>query len=128
MKRIKFYMAGLGLFVGLGIAVTTPLSVVAASPQSTVCTTLGDGSNCSGTPSNGIGVNGAISAVVDILSSVVGVVAVIMLIIAGIRFMTANGNSNNIASARSTMIYAIVGLVVVALAQVIVNYVLHRVT
>ncbi|HUB93096.1 MAG TPA: hypothetical protein VMB52_01190 [Verrucomicrobiae bacterium] len=127
MKRIKFYITALGLFLGLGLVVAVPLATVAASPQSTVCSTLGAGSNCSSTPTNGVDVNSAVTSVVNILSSVVGIIAVIMIIIAGIRFMTANGNSSNIASARSTMIYALVGLVVVAFAQVIVNYVLDRI-
>lgn len=126
MKRLKFYITALGLFLGLAVTAALPLTTVAASPQSTVCNTLGDGNNCSSTPSNGVNLDGAITAVINILSSVVGVVAVIMLIVAGIRFMTSGGNSSNVASARSTMIYAIVGLVVVAFAQLIVNFVLHR--
>jgi hypothetical protein len=127
MKRTKIYITVIGLLMSLGIIMGLPVSIVAASPQSTVCSTLGAGNDCNSTPSNGIDVNSAVTAVVNILSSVVGVIAVIMIIIAGIRFMTANGNSSNIASARSTMIYALVGLVVVALAQIIVNYVLSRV-
>jgi hypothetical protein len=127
MKRTKIYITIVGILLSLGISVTTPIAIVAASPQSTVCSTLGAGSNCNTTPSNGVDVDSAVTSVVNILSSVVGVIAVIMLIIAGIRFMTSNGNSNNVATARSTMIYALVGLVVVALAQFIVNYVLSRV-
>lgn len=126
MKRIKFFIATTGLLLGVGASAAIPIATAAASPQSTVCNTLGAGSNCGSTPSNGVDVNGAVTAVVNILSSVVGVIAVIMIIIAGIRFMTANGNSTSIANARSTMIYALVGLIVVAFAQVIVNYVLHR--
>ena len=96
------------------------------SPQSTVCTTLGSNAGCTSTPTNGINLNTLTVAIINILSIVVGVVAVFMIIIAGIRFITAGGDSNGISSARNTILYAIVGLLVVALAQVIVQFVLGK--
>jgi hypothetical protein len=69
-----------------------------------------------------------IAVVVNVLSIIIGVVSVIMIMVAGFRFVTSNGDSNSVASARSTVIYAIVGLVVTALAQIIVWFVLHKVT
>lgn len=73
------------------------------------------------------GVNKIIGTVVNILSIIVGIVAVIMIIIGGFRFVLSGGDSNNTNSARNTIIYAIVGLVVVAVAQILVRYVLNRV-
>lgn len=73
-------------------------------------------------------VNDLIAKVLNILSFAVGVVAVVMIIIAGIKFATSGGDSNNVTSARNTMLYAIVGLVIVAIAQVIVKFVIHKVT
>jgi hypothetical protein len=69
-------------------------------------------------------VNSLIADVINILSVVVGVVAVIMIIIGGFKYITSSGDSNNVASAKNTIIYAIVGLIIVALAQVIVRFVL----
>jgi hypothetical protein len=125
MKYIRLYMLAITLFLGLGGVFLAP-AVLAASPQSTVCSTLGSNANCTSTPSNGIDLQTLTTAIIDILSIVVGVVAVFMLIIAGIRFITSNGDSGNITSARNTIIYALVGLVVVALAQIIVQFVLGR--
>lgn len=71
-------------------------------------------------------VNSVITTVINIFSIVVGVIAVIMIIIGGIRFVMSGGDSGATTSARNTILYAIVGLVVVALAQIIVRFVLQE--
>jgi len=50
---------------------------------------------------------------------------VIMIIVGGFRYITSGGESGNVSGAKNTLIYAIVGLVIVALAQIIVHYVLN---
>ena len=70
------------------------------------------------------GISGLISNVIKILSDVVGIAAVIMLIIAGLKYATSNGDSNAISSAKSTVIYALIGLVIAALAQLLVQFVI----
>lgn len=62
----------------------------------------------------------------NLLTIVVGLLSVIMIIISGIRFVSSNGDPNHVTSARNTLIYALVGLVVVAFAQIIVKLVLDR--
>jgi cytochrome bd-type quinol oxidase subunit 2 len=73
-------------------------------------------------------INSLITTVINVFSVVVGVVAVIMIIAGGFRYITSGGDSNKISGAKNTIIYALIGLVVVALAQVIVKFVLNRVT
>jgi hypothetical protein len=65
-------------------------------------------------------------SVVNIFSTVVGVVAVIMIIIGGLRYITSGGDSSNVSSAKNTILYVVVGLVVVAMAQIIVRFVVSR--
>jgi hypothetical protein len=125
MRYIRLYTVAIALFFGLGGVLLAP-AALAASPQSTVCSTLGSNANCTATPTNGINISNLAVDIINILSIVVGVTAVFMIIIAGIRFITSNGDSGNVSSARSTIIYAIVGLVVVALAQIIVQFVLGK--
>lgn len=72
-------------------------------------------------------VNDIIATVINILSLVVGVVSVIMIIVGGLKYITSGGDSTAVSSAKNTILYAIVGLVVVVLAQVIVRFVLGRV-
>jgi len=72
-------------------------------------------------------INSIISTIINVFSLVVGVVAVIMIIVGGFRYITSGGDSNNISGAKTTIIYAIIGLVIVALAQFIVYFVLGKV-
>lgn len=71
-------------------------------------------------------VNSIITVVVNAFSILVGVAAVIMIIVGGLKYITSSGESNNINSAKNTILYAIIGLVIVALAQIIVKFVLAK--
>ena len=66
-----------------------------------------------------------IQDVVNVLLYVIGAVAVIMIVIGGIRYTTSNGDSSQITSAKNTILYAVVGLVVAMLAYAIVNFVIN---
>jgi hypothetical protein len=72
------------------------------------------------------GVENAIKTVVNILSIIVGVVAVIVVIYSGLKYITSGGDSGKIGNAKNTLIYALVGLIVAALAQVLVHFVLFQ--
>ena len=72
-------------------------------------------------------INSTITNIINIFSMIVGIVAVIMLIYGGFRYVTSGGDSGNIASAKNTILYAIVGLVIVAISQAIVQFVLGSV-
>jgi hypothetical protein len=72
--------------------------------------------------SNGIG--GLAANIVNIFSIVVGAVSVLMIIYGGFRYITSGGDSGRVGNAKNTLVYAIIGLVIVALAQVIVHFVL----
>jgi hypothetical protein len=73
-------------------------------------------------------INEIIRNVINLFSLVVGVVSVIMIIFGGLRYIISGGDSSNVGSAKSTIIYAIVGIIVVALAQFIVRFVLTKIT
>ncbi len=72
--------------------------------------------------------NDIIKTVINIFSLIVGIVSVIMIIFGGLKYITSGGDSNNVSSAKNTIIYAVIGLVIVALAQFIVQFVLNKVT
>jgi beta-lactamase regulating signal transducer with metallopeptidase domain len=71
--------------------------------------------------------NQTIKTIINLLSVAIGLVAVIMIIFGGFRFVTSGGNPEAAKAARNTLLYAIIGLVVVALAQVIARFTLHAV-
>ena len=59
---------------------------------------------------------------------IIGAVSVVMLIIGGIRYTTSQGDSSAVTSAKNTILYAVIGLVVAILAYAIVNFVVDRLT
>ncbi len=61
--------------------------------------------------------------IVKFLISIVGILAIIFIIIAGIKIVSSGGDSKKLDGARATLTYAIIGLVVAILAFVIVNIV-----
>jgi hypothetical protein len=83
------------------------------------CATSGDGDATTK-------VNDAVRLALNLFSAVVGIIAVVMIIVGGIKYITSGGDSGNVTSAKNTILYAIIGLVVVALAQIIVRFVLAR--
>jgi uncharacterized membrane protein YraQ (UPF0718 family) len=69
-------------------------------------------------------INNFLKHLINIFSAVIGVVAVVMIIFGGFRYITSGGNDNSVTSAKNTILYAIIGLVIVALAQLLVRFVL----
>lgn len=57
-----------------------------------------------------------------------GVVAVFVLIYAGMRYILARGKEENIVKAKNTIIYAVSGLIIILLAFIITNVVLGSFT
>lgn len=72
-------------------------------------------------------VNATVQNVIDILFYVIGIIAVIMIIVGGIKYTTSNGDSTALTSAKNTILYAVVGLVVALMAYTIVNFVIGRI-
>lgn len=69
-----------------------------------------------------------LARIINIFSLIVGVVAVIMIIFAGFKYITSGGNQEGVKTAKQALIYALVGLIIVALAQIIVKFVLNQAT
>lgn len=94
-----------------------------------VCQTGGGASSvCKGGGADPLtGNNGALQSVVTILAFVGGIIAAIFVVIGGIKYITSNGDSSQVASAKNTIIYALIGVVVAALARQLINFVLSRV-
>lgn len=107
------------------LAVPARVSAQASVEQACQGVILVEGQTCEAGSADSR-VNSILKEVLDILSVVVGVAAVVTIIISGLRFITSQGDASNIASARSGLIYALVGLVIVALSQVIARFVLGK--
>jgi Type IV secretion system pilin len=82
--------------------------------------------DCGGPTSSDNTIYNILLTVVNIFSVIVGIVAVVMIIYGGFRYITSGGESTNVSNAKNAILYAIIGLVIVALAQIIVRYVVNR--
>jgi len=69
---------------------------------------------------------GFVRNIIELLLTVIGIISVIVIIVGGIRFTTSNGNAEQIKSAKNTILYAIIGLVVAVLAFPIATFVLNQ--
>ncbi|MDO4870552.1 MAG: hypothetical protein Q3996_00420 [Candidatus Saccharibacteria bacterium] len=73
--------------------------------------------------SSDINVSSAVAKVVNFLLFLIGIISVIMIIYGGIQYSLSAGDSSKVTSAKNTILYAIVGLIVAMLAFAIVNFV-----
>ena len=121
------------ILIGLTVPLAAP-AIVSADIQSSLCGAAQtqkvdfDTSkvNCTTTGGSESRFNKILEDIINIFSIIVGIIAVIMIIFGGFKYITSAGNQENIKSAKQTLIYAILGLVIVALAQVIVRFVLNE--
>lgn len=104
-----------------------PAMASATSITDSICQGSNVGSNTTTCDSNSstTSLTNLAAKVISIFSVLVGVVAVIMVIFGGFKYITSGGDSNSVSGAKNTLIYAIVGLIIVALAQFIVHFVLN---
>ncbi len=73
-------------------------------------------------------INTIINAALNILSVIAGIAAVIMVIISGFKYITSGGDAGKIGSAKNTLVYAIIGIIIVAMSQFIAQFVIAKVT
>ncbi len=128
MKRILLTLLVVsGLGTSFAFAHNATPAYAAAKDE--ICNGVGATSGGAGcTPAAGQPtVNTLIKTIVNVLSWVVGVLSVIMIVFAGFQYVNSGGDSGKISSAKNTLIYAIVGIVIVASSQAIVQFVLGKV-
>jgi hypothetical protein len=136
LKRLKSLLTALSLTVALAIPVAAPVAVYAqTSGPNDLANRAACGADlnvdpnavCSADDAGATDkVNDIVKLVINIFSIIVGFVSVIMIIVGGLKYITSGGDSGNITGAKNTILYAIIGLVVVALAQIVVKFVLAK--
>ena len=83
-----------------------------------------EAARCDGCPADLFGDAGVFKQVTNTILYIVGIVAVIMLIIGGIKYVISGGDSKKVTDAKNTVLYAIIGLIIAFLAFAIVNFVI----
>lgn len=69
-----------------------------------------------------------LKAVVNSVLAISGAIAVLIVVLAGFRYIISQGNPNDVATAKNAIIYSLIGLVVIICAFAIVNFVVLGVT
>lgn len=127
MKTILAHIARTMLLVPmmvLGLSVLTPAATVAAESPGTIKEGAGSAKGDSQQPEL-FGDNGVFRTVTNVLLFIIGAIAVIMLIIGGIRYVLSGGDQAQVTSAKNTILYAIIGIVVAILAYAAVDFVIN---
>jgi len=139
LKKLKELALSLGIFGLLAVPVMVP-AVASADIAGQVCSGVqaangtgnidvngsGNSTPCTDSNTTGSQFQHLLTLVINVFSIIVGFIAVVMIIYGGVKYITSGGDSNNISGAKNTIVYAIIGLVIVALAQVIVHFVLSQ--
>lgn len=79
-----------------------------------------------GSCDSGSGLIGAFAKISNTLIFMVGAIAVIMVIIGALRYVLSNGDSAGLKSAKDTIMYALIGVVVAMLSYALVAFVIGR--
>ena len=117
MKKIGFIIAFVGL---LGVSSLAAASLLTSDASAQVSS----GINAATTSEmQGKSVNSTVGSIVNILLWVVGILSVTMIVWSGFKYITSAGDTSKLASAKSTLIYAVVGLIIAILAYAIVTFV-----
>jgi hypothetical protein len=137
MIRFKIFAANLIIFIPLLFA---SVAVVNAQTDTTnklfgACAQAPNSPACAGKNTTGNPVVRVIRTAANIIALITGIVAVIMIILGGLKYITAgggvpgqrSGDPSSVRDARNMIMYAIVGLVVVALAWAITRFITDRV-
>jgi len=123
LKRILLVLGS------LGIVITISLPVYAeqfTGSKQQACAGLSEASVTGGSCNSGsTTVHRLLVDTVNVVATVGGIIAIIMIIVAGMKFITSGGDPQGVASARSNLVWAAVGIVVVVMAEVLVHFVLQ---
>ncbi len=122
-KLIKIIATIIAIF-GLCTFTITPAFAAQDSSCNDVCcsdapASVKAASGCSGATSNDLPT--VIQQILNIIIGVLGIVAVIVIVYGGFQYMTSTGDTSKLQKAKNTILYAVIGLIVCAVAFMIVN-------
>lgn len=112
------------------VAVLT-VAIISANNSMAVSGGVQGGMNAargSNLPDTIFGDTGVFTTVVNTLLFVVGGVAVIMIIFGGFRYIISGGKAESVTSAKNTILYAIVGIIIALLSYAILNFIVNSLT
>lgn len=129
---IKRLIVMISLLLSPLLLIPAPVSAVDVFENDSVCQDK-NGANqsavCSDKKDRGnplTGPEGILTRIISLLAIIVGIVALIMIILGGLKFITAGNNPQEVQNARERVIYALIALAIAGLAQAMVQFVLSK--
>lgn len=131
MQRIKLTLAPMMIVGGMLVSAGFLAPVAGAAPvdvlkQCDASAANNDSQVCAERKANNNTLPTLLKNVINLLLIVIGIISVIMIVIGGFRYTTSAGDAGQTKSARDTIIYAIVGLVIAIMSFALVNFVLNN--
>ena len=121
MKKLSKF--GLPILI-VGVMMLAAVGVAAGTANALTLEEGAQAARCDGCPEDLFGDTGVFKQITNTILYGVGVVAVIVLIIGGIRYLISGGDAKKVTDAKNTILYAIIGLVIALLSFAIVNFVI----
>ena len=122
MKKIHIALLSLVAIAAIGTSVGTPAYAINVfggcsgdNASSSVCSASKKDS-----------VTPLFQKIISLLLYIIGIISILMIVIGGIKYVTSNGDSNSIKSAKDTIMYAVIGLIVAIMAYAIVHWVVSK--
>jgi len=122
MKKLTSLIIAAVAALGVIAAPLVPATVNASTPADDISKGI-QAAGGSSSQASGDDFNKSLKRIVDVMLFLLGAIAVIMIIIGGIRYATSNGDASGTKAAKDTILYAVIGLVVAIMAYAIVNFV-----
>jgi hypothetical protein len=135
IRMLTMTILTIGSITALGGALSQPVFAAAASPNplTETCKAPGaaDTALCKSNPTGANnpvgGSTGIIPKIINVVLVAAGVAGVIAILIGGFEYAMSNGDSSKINTAKSTILYAVIGLIVAITAEVILKFVVKRI-
>ena len=118
--KLKTLVMSLSLVLGVAVYSAAPVGAI------NVFKACPDGSTSEVCKAKDESVQGPTRTVISTLLFAIGIISVVMIIVGGLKYTTSNGDASRIKSAKDTILYAVIGLVVSLLAYTIVNFVVTQ--
>jgi len=127
MKTLRILLIVSGLLL-----LFSPVSVYAFQTYSGInCTNAASSTLCSYTSHKTAknvlsGPDSILAKATNLIAYIGGIAAAILIIVGSIKFVVSGGNAEDVESAKRTIMYSLIGVVIIVIAKLIVNYVVAR--
>lgn len=118
MKSKKRFLLLIALVIGCAFLVSSPGASALTLREGV------EAARCDGCPADLFGDGGVFKQITNTLIYIVGVIAVVMLVFGGIKYVVSGGDAKKVTDAKNTVLYAIIGLVIAFVSYAIVTFVI----